>query len=238
MDRHVVGARQDGSRQSWLLVAAVISLALSLTPWGRWALYPFKLFTTWVHECGHALAALLVGGAVHSITLEPDTSGLTSSLLPDSMLAQAVVTGAGYLGAALFGCVLLAATRLHRFSHAVVYLLGGLMLVTVPLWMRNLFGIGSVLVLGLGLVALGKHLRGAVANFLLSLLAIQVALNALFDIRVLFSLEDGQKSDAVRMEQLMALPDWLWAGLWMVVSVLMMACTLWLTRERAPKAVR
>ena len=38
----------------WFWVAAAVSLVASLTAWGPLVLYPFKLFTTWVHECGHA----------------------------------------------------------------------------------------------------------------------------------------------------------------------------------------
>jgi hypothetical protein len=58
-----------------LWVAVAVSLVVSLTPWAQFLLYPFKLFTTWVHECGHALMTVLVGGRVTSITIEPDTSG-------------------------------------------------------------------------------------------------------------------------------------------------------------------
>ena len=61
----------------WLWAAVAVSLVVSLTPWAQFLLYPFKLFTTWVHECGHALMTVLVGGRVTSITIDPDTSGLT-----------------------------------------------------------------------------------------------------------------------------------------------------------------
>src|SRR5437899_446618 len=73
---------QPARRTRWLWVAATLSLGLSLTPWGKLILYPFRLFTTWVHECGHALVTLMVGGSVSSIVIEPDTSGVTRSLLP------------------------------------------------------------------------------------------------------------------------------------------------------------
>ena len=47
-------------RALWLLLAAMISLALAMTPHGRFILYPFTLFTTWVHECSHALMVVLL----------------------------------------------------------------------------------------------------------------------------------------------------------------------------------
>ena len=55
----------------WLWIATAVSLAVSLTPAADTALYPFRLFTTWVHEGGHALATVLVGGHVSSIVIRP-----------------------------------------------------------------------------------------------------------------------------------------------------------------------
>src|SRR5438477_3795439 len=105
---------------NWLWVAAATSLAVSLTPWAPIALYPFKLFTTWVHECGHALMTVLVGGQVTSITIEPDTSGLTRSLIPAGRVARGLVASSGYLGAATAGCLLMAATRVEKWAHIIL----------------------------------------------------------------------------------------------------------------------
>jgi hypothetical protein len=85
-------ARVSGN---WFWLAVAVSLIASLTPWGEILLDPFKLFTTWVHECGHAVAAVLVGGRVMSITIQPDTSGLTQSLVPSTHLARGIVASAG-----------------------------------------------------------------------------------------------------------------------------------------------
>jgi hypothetical protein len=64
---------------NWFWAAVAVSLIVSLTPWAEFILYPFRVFTTWVHECGHALMTVLVAGRVASITIEPDVSGLTHS---------------------------------------------------------------------------------------------------------------------------------------------------------------
>jgi Peptidase M50B-like len=215
----------------WLWVAAALSLVASLTAWGPLVLYPFKLFTTWVHECGHALATVLVGGRVQAITIAPDTSGLTLGLIPAGPLARGLVASAGYLGAALVGCVLMAAARVPRWAHAILLALGGFLLLTAVLWMRNLFGFVVVLAWGAALVALGRRGAGDAARFVLGLLAVQVALNAVFDIRVLFLVRGGP-SDAETMARLFLLPASLWATAWMVLSVAMLGATLWLTRER------
>jgi hypothetical protein len=214
-----------------LWIAAAVSLVLSLTPWTGLLLYPFKLFTTWVHECGHALATVLVGGRVQAITIAPDTSGLTLGLVPAGTLAQGLVASAGYLGAALVGCVLMAAARVERWAHAILLAAGGCLLLTAVFWVRNLFGFVVVLAWGAALVALGRRGAGDAARFLLGLLAVQVALNAVYDIRVLFLVRGGP-SDAETMARLFLLPASLWAAAWMVLSVAMLGATLWLTRDR------
>jgi hypothetical protein len=214
-----------------LWAAVAVSLLASLTPWAQFLLYPFKLFTTWVHECGHALMTVLVGGRVTSIIIEPDTSGLTESLLPVGRVARGLVASSGYLGAALVGCLLMAATRVEKWARVILLGLGAGMFFTLVFWMRNLFGFGAVLAWGVALVGLaGKGMRN-VPRFLLSLLAVQVALNSVYDVRVLFLIDRG-RSDAATMARLFLLPSWVWATAWMLISVAMLGATLSMTRGR------
>jgi hypothetical protein len=215
-----------------LWAALAVSLVVSVTPWAQFLLYPFKLFTTWVHECGHALMIVLVGGRVTSITLEPDTSGLTQSLVPVGRVAGGLVASSGYLGAAIVGCLLMAATRVEKWANVILLSLGACLFFTLVLWMRNLFGVGVVLAWGMTLVALARKGTGHAPRFLLSLLAVQVALNSVYDIRVLFQIDRGQ-SDAATMERLFLIPSWMWATAWMLMSVAMLGATMWMTRGRS-----
>jgi Peptidase M50B-like len=217
---------------NWFWVAVAASLVVSLTPSAQFLLYPFKLFTTWVHECGHALMTVLVGGQVTSITIEPDTSGFTQGLVPVGRLARGLVASSGYLGSAVVGCLLMAATRIEKYAHVILLTLGACMLLTLVLWMRNLFGFGVVLAWGVALVTLARKGIGDAPRFFLSLLAIQVALNSVYDIRVLFLIDRGQ-SDAATMARLYLLPSWMWATAWMLVSAAMLTGTLWITRGPA-----
>lgn len=217
---------------TWFWAAVAVSLVVSLTPWAEILLYPFKIFTTWVHECGHAVATLLVGGRVTSIAIQPDTSGLTLSLVPAGRIARGVVASAGYLGAAAVGCLLMAATRIERWAHAILLGLGVCMLVSLLLWMRNIFGVVVVLAWGVALIALARKGMAGAVRFLLSLLAIQVALNSVYDIRVLFLVHRGP-SDARTMQEIFLLPSSVWASAWMLMSVAMLGATLWWTRDRS-----
>lgn len=164
-----------------------------------------------------------------AVTIEPDTSGLTHSLVPASRGAGALVASAGYLGASLVGCFLMAATRVERRARTILYSVGACMLLTVLVWMRNVFGAVVVLAWGVALVTMARRRRMPNAlRLLLSLLAVQVALNSVYDIRVLF-LVNGP-SDAATMARLFLLPAWFWAAIWMLMSVAMLGWTLWRTR--------
>jgi hypothetical protein len=217
--------------EHWFWAAVALTLVVSLTPWAGFILYPFKLCTTWIHECGHALMTVLVGGEVTAITIEPDTSGLTRGLVPTTRTAHGLVASSGYLGTAVVGCLLLVATRVPRCTHLILMVLGVFMLLSVVFWMRNLFGFAVVLVWGAVLVLLSRRASAHVRQFLLSLLAVQVALNAVYDIRVLFQIDRGP-SDAATMAQLFVLPSWVWALSWMVVSAGLLGATMWMTRGR------
>lgn len=216
----------------WLAVA--VSLGISLTPWGPLVLYPFTLFTTWVHECGHAVMAVFVGGSVASITIQPDTSGLTRSLVPASRIAQGLVASAGYLAASVVGCLLTAATRVPKRARPILWGIGAFMLLTLVFWIRNLFGALVVLAWGVVLLALARKETGRTPRFVLSVLAVQVALDAVYDIRILFFVHG--RSDAETMARLFLVPAWSWAAAWMILSVAMLAWTLRLTK--GPKALR
>src|SRR4029077_4490029 len=135
----------------------------------QFLLYPFKLFTTWVHECGHALMTVLVGGRVPSIAIEPDTSGTTRTFVPVGRAARGLVASSGYLGAALVGCLLMVATRVERWAHAILLGLGAFMLLTLVFWMRNAFGFVVVLLWGVALISLASRGIGNASRFLLSL---------------------------------------------------------------------
>jgi hypothetical protein len=215
---------------NWLWLSAAVCLVVSLTPWGDLLLYPFTLFTTWVHECGHAVMVVLAGGSVSSITIQPDTSGLTQSMMPVGRIARGLVASAGYLGSSVVGCLLVAATRVEKRARPILWAIGAFMLFTLVFWIRNAFGALVVLGWAVTLLALARKGTGRAPRFFLSVLAVQVALNAVYHIRVLF-LVNGP-SDADTMSRLFLAPAWFWASAWMTLSILMLAWTMRVTRGR------
>src|SRR5260221_682817 len=52
-----------------LLLAAALSTALWFIPFAEILGYPFRIFVTFIHEGGHAIAALLTGNSVQSLSV-------------------------------------------------------------------------------------------------------------------------------------------------------------------------
>src|SRR5438105_7970958 len=93
-----------------LLIAAAITIALWYIPFLSVLSYPFTLFVTFIHEGGHALAALLTGNSVQSLSVSTNGTGETYTT-QGGTFSQMFVSSAGYLGAMAFGAVLLVFIR-------------------------------------------------------------------------------------------------------------------------------
>ena len=211
-----------------------LSLVLSFFSWGRRVLFPFQIFTTWIHECCHAVTALLLGGSSIRITISPDGSGLTHYQITSGKIRQAIIASAGYLGASVCGCfIFLLAVGTEKLPHywnvhSMVIFLCVLIGLSLLIWIRNAFGFFSTLILGGAIFALNYSPLDHYANEVLLFISIQTALNALFDIRMLLGLNSSKKntSDAHILQKIFYLPHWFWAITWLSISMLMMYGTL------------
>jgi len=98
-----------------LLVATVATVALWFIPYAEWLVYPIRLFVTFIHESSHAIVALVTGGAVQSLTIASDGSGLTYTA-GNGLLGSLFTSSAGYLGTTFFGVLMLYLMRRSRSS--------------------------------------------------------------------------------------------------------------------------
>src|SRR6476659_63824 len=93
-----------------LLVAATISVLLWFIPYAEILAYPFRIFVTFIHEGGHAIAALVTGNSVNSLSVATNASGETYTT-QGGLISQVLVSSAGYLGSMAFGALLLVLIR-------------------------------------------------------------------------------------------------------------------------------
>jgi hypothetical protein len=229
-----------------LLIATAITIALWFIPFADYLVYPIRLFVTFIHEGGHALASFLTGGSVQSLTVAGDGSGVVHAV-PSGWLSALLVSSAGYLGTTAFGTLLLISIR-RAFSPRVVLAAsaGFIGLITVlfgflaPIW--NIFSaqvtFGSVAftivsgaLLTAGLLAIARFASVKSANFALAFLAVQCLLNALLDLKTLFFINapiigSHAHSDAANMAAATGLPPIVWVLIWIAISVVMISVGL------------
>ncbi|MDY7225484.1 M50 family metallopeptidase [Hyalangium rubrum] len=210
------GARLDTKRVALLL----LFLGVGWYFWDSRVLLPLKLLVVMMHESGHALASLLVGGKVDSITLRMDESGACLSALPPGVLRKVVVFSAGYLGSAVMGAVLLLATFRFRLCRWVLGAACVWLAVMGVLYARDsftlLFCLGTSVVLGLA----AKFLPSEVVDVVNLFLAAFTALYALFDFRDdLWNSQVRAGSDAALLAQQTWVPAIVWAAIWTLLGI-------------------
>lgn len=226
---------QDARPQAMtLLVATAISVVLWFIPFAEMLTYPFRIFVTFIHEGGHALAALLTGNTVHYLNVAPNASGETYST-HGGLLSQMFISSAGYLGAMGFGALLLVLIR--RTVAARMVLLASALLIfgmtmifglIKPLY--SLDGLGGVpftllagTVISVGLVLIARFASARVATFFVSFLAVQCVLNALFDLKTVLILSNplgpSVPNDAANMAHATGVPAIFWAVFWIALAL-------------------
>jgi hypothetical protein len=212
-----------------LMLATGLTIVLSLIPLAGLITYPFSIFGTFIHETGHALAALFTFGGVKDIAINSNGSGLTRTNGGWGLL----ISSAGYLSTTIYGAGLLLLLRRGKFARPAAIGTAVLILLVTLLWGGNL----GVWIAGLGFagacLAIGLKAGLRFAHFFMSFLAIQSLLNAFYDLRTLMylsALDPAVPSDAQNMAMATGgwVPAMVWAMGWTFLSLLILGATLWI----------
>jgi len=233
-----------------LLIAATISIVLSFIPYAEFLTYPFRIFVTFIHEGGHALAALVTGNSVASLSVAMNASGETYTTL-GGIFSQVMISSAGYVGSMAFGALLLILIR-KAIAARIVLLSCGILVFAMTMifgfikplfWVNAWSGIPFTLLAGLlisaGLVLIARFASARVTSFFVSFLAVQCVLNALFDLKTLFSLSSPfgptVQTDALNMSNATGIPAIFWTVLWIAfaLGILWFAMRLYVSRRES-----
>lgn len=233
---------QDARPQATvLLIAAALSIVLWFIPFAELLTYPFRLFVTFIHEGGHAIAALLTGNSVESLSIATNASGETYTS-QGGTISQIFVASAGYLGSMAYGALLLVLIRRSVAARVVLIGSAGIVLAltvvfgllkpifTGVAWSGIPFTLLAGTLLSIGLIVLAKMASARVATFFVSFLAVQCILNALLDLKTVFFLSSpfapSVPTDAVNMANATGIPALFWATGWIVVSVVILLLSM------------
>lgn len=216
-----------------LILAAVLVLFIPALPFGNFLIWPFVILTTWFHEMGHGLTALLTGNAFDELVIYANGSGYASSrtALSSGGLDRALIALGGPLGPSVVGAMLILASSARKYWKPALLALAAVLALSSVIWVRSV--VGLVVLPSIAVLLAAIALRGSAGwqLFVLQFLGVLAAMSMFNDLDYLFSevaVIGGQAmlSDTGAIEAELLLPHWVWAVGIVALSGLMIGASL------------
>jgi len=224
-----------------ILIRSLLIIVILLNiPYADYILYPFLLFSTYVHEMCHGLMAIVVGGTFIKLELYANGSGLAYSFLPDKRLCRILVSSAGYTGTAVVGGIMLLFRRRIKIARYGTIGMGAFILISIVLWVRDSFTLAILIPMGTLLVICSWgfkqrckccccFLSDVQVSYVYSLISSMTCFNAITRIPTLYSSKEfkiggeAHQSDAtsVSNELLGLIPYYIVATIWLLFAFFM-----------------
>ncbi|MBW4607654.1 MAG: M50 family metallopeptidase [Hassallia sp. WJT32-NPBG1] len=215
---------------TWLIAAAIATIVLWQFPGGAYILYPFTILATWFHEMSHGLMALLLGGQFRKLEIFGDGSGVATYAMSLSLapIGPALVAAAGPMGPPIAGSALILASRSFKTATLSLKILGGFLLLSTLIWVRSLFGLIAIPLLGLIILAIALKAPRWLQGFVIQFLGVQACISTYHQLDYLFSYSAGPLglSDTAQIQQRLLLPYWFWGGLMAIASLVILVQSL------------
>lgn len=224
--------RRRAKQALWLSIG--LTVLLYVIPLGGFVAYPLMLFSTLVHELGHGLTALLMGGSFKQMVIFSDGSGVAThgGLGSDAAVARALVSAGGLVGPAVVAALAFALARTGRLSRIALAVGAAFFAVMMVAFIRNVFGLvfTGLVVAGLGWTAWRRS--ADTAQVVLVFLAIQMSLSVFSRGDYLFVNEAHtgagvMPSDTAHMAMALGGTYWMWGLACGAFSVLVLGLGVW-----------
>ncbi len=210
-----------------LLIAAVITVVLFNVPYGNYVSYPFLILGTWFHEMGHGLMGIIWGGSFSHLDMFPNGSGVAYTST-SGIISRAWVAAAGLMSPPIVGAALIVAGRTQKGAKIAMSVLGAVLLLSVIIWVRSIFGVVAVGLWGTVIMACAFKLPHSYKPFVVQFLGIQAWASAFVSLDYMFSDNAGSLgvSDTQAIANLLILPYWFWGGMIAAFAVVMLLVSL------------
>jgi hypothetical protein len=178
---------------------------------GQTILYPITLLVSFLHEFGHAVGAALTGGGIQGVQINPDGSGLTTTLGGN----RAVTLLGGYIGSAFFGNLLFyIGAKLERYHRISLVFLGGLMVFAGVFWFETWVSTLILIAYAALLYVIARHANWP--GWALMFFGIASTLYIIQDFNY------GPSSDLMQFENTVGIfPAAVWKYIWLAIVILM-----------------
>jgi hypothetical protein len=244
-DPAVITKRMSAGRirpSTAILIAAGAYFVISAwVPLGSTLLYPLTLFTTWVHEMGHGMSALIVGGDFSELVINANAGGTAWAGAAHGW-PDALVAAGGLLAPPLLGAVILATVHGPRRARALLIFLVLAIVASLILYVRSTVGIVamSAVAVALAWAAFGAfrenpERRVLVAQFLAVILGVDT-LTRMVGYAFMGKLGSGQRSDVGHIADNLGGHHVLWGLAITAIALGALALGVWLAWRKAPSA--
>lgn len=117
----------------------------------------------------------------------------------------------------------------YKAARLTLKLLGIFLLISTAVWVRSLFGVVTIPLMGVGVLGAASKGSERVQRLLVQFLGVQACVSTYRQIDYLFSYSAGPLgiSDTGQIQQALLLPYWFWEGLIVVSSLLILVMSLW-----------
>ena len=200
-----------------LLAGLLIAAALVSVPRASWRY--FGLFTTLVHELGHAFAGVLTGRVVHGIRIRRDHSG--DAVSSGRGATSSVISGVlGYPAPAIVGAAQL--WSVFNGYTAIALFVGGVILVLTLLVIRNLFGAVVVIISAGVSAALWFYATPTVQSYALLVIGIALLVGSVRGLATVIGVHVRHRgqlgtSDAYLLYRSTKIPSVFWLALFTLI---------------------
>lgn len=200
----------QGHWQLILLTALIFAL------WQTPVVTPLKILIVFLHELSHALAILLTGGSVDSLTVNPQQGGLVMGRGGNRFLSLS----AGYCGSLIIGVVLFTLAVRTTWDKLILGLLGGLILAITLLYVRDIFALIFGGLAGGLMIASGWFLGHGLNDLMLRIIGLSSMIYVPYDIFSDTISRSYLRSDARMLAEEFGGPTMFWGGAWLVISLI------------------
>ncbi|PXW68680.1 peptidase M50B-like protein [Loktanella sp. PT4BL] len=205
-----------GHWQLLALTAAVFAL------WQTPAVVPLKVLIVFFHEASHAIATLLTGGDVVSLSVSPDQGGLVISRGGNRF----ITLSAGYLGSLIIGVALLLAATRTVADRKVMALCGVVTLVIAGLYVRDVFALAFCVGMGAVMLLMARFMGHNANDLALRIIGLTSMIYVPYDIFSDTIARASLRSDARMLAEEFGGTTMMWGGLWLIVSLAVIAWCL------------
>lgn len=183
--------------------------------WQTKAVVPLKILIVFFHEASHAIATVLTGGEVISLSVSPDQGGLVMSRGGSRFWTLT----AGYLGSLLIGIALLIAATRTRLDRQIMALCGIVILIIAGFYVRETFALGFTIGTGIVMIAASIILNHNINDMILRVIGLTSMIYVPFDIFSDTIARSNLRSDARMLAEEFGGTTVMWGGLWLVISL-------------------